>query len=408
MNARVVIAGGGIAGLGLALALARAFGDGSEIMLADPALVHVGRSDGRAYAISPAARRMLSTLGVWDGLGGQAEPIREMIITDSRPQDVVRPVYLTFGEAEGGAEPLAHMTWSAALVKVLSAACKALGVQLEAQPVTSVDRLPTRIDARLADGRQVRAEVIVAADGKGSRLREQAGIGWIGFDYRQSGIVATIGHERPHEGRAYEHFLPAGPFAILPMPDNVDGRHRSSIVWTESTRDADTMVSLPPDDLIEELERRFGYTLGDIAFLSRPRAFPLSFGLARRFVDARMALLGDAAHVVHPIAGQGINLGLKGAAALAETLVDAARLGLDLGSREALEPYEHAHRVDTVAMGLATDGLNRLFSNDLTPLRLVRDLGLGVVDRMSPLKRFFIGQASGLGATPKLLRGEAI
>ena len=408
MTGRIVIAGGGVAGLTLALALARGFGDGSSILLADPALAQAERPSDRAYAISPGARRMFSALGIWDQLAGAVEPIRRMEVTDSRAQDVVRPVYLSFDEA-GDGEPLAHMAWSRAISLALIAAAREAGVRLETARVLGADREGPLAALRLEGADNVEAALIVAADGRGSRLREEAGIGWVGWDYRQSGIVATIAHERSHGGVAHEHFLPAGPFAILPMPDDADGGHRSSIVWTEATRDAETMVSLAPDDLLEELERRFGHRLGEIRFASSARAYPLTFGVARRFVDRRLALLGDAAHAVHPIAGQGLNLGLKGVAALAQTIVDAARLGLDIGSPEALAGYERAHRADTVAMGAMTDGLNRLFSTDATPVRLARDLGLGLVDRMEPLKRFFVGEASGLGGpAPRLLRGEAI
>ena len=409
MTGRIVIAGGGVAGLTLALALARGFGDGSSILLADPALAQAERPSDRAYAISPGARRMFAALGVWDQLAGAVEPIRRMEVTDSRAHDVVRPIYLSFDEA-GDGEPLAHMAWSRAISLALIAAAREAGVGLETARVLGADREGPLAALRLEGAdRRLEATLLAAADGRGSRLREEAGIGWVGWDYHQSGIVATIAHERPHGGVAHEHFLPAGPFAVLPMPDDAQGGHRSSIVWTEATRDAETMVSLPPDDLLEELERRFGHRLGEIRFASAARAYPLTFGVARRFVDRRLALLGDAAHAVHPIAGQGLNLGLKGVAALAQTIVDAARLGLDIGSPEALAGYERAHRADTVAMGAMTDGLNRLFSTDATPVRLARGLGLGLVDRMEPLKRFFVGEASGLGGpAPRLLRGEAI
>ena len=223
-------------------------------------------------------------------------------------------------------------------------------------------------------------------------------------DYEQSGIVVTVAHERPHNGRAEEHFLPAGPFAILPLKGN-----RSSLVWTERTKDADSLIA--SDDLVfeEELERRFGLKLGDLRVEGQRRAFPLGLTLAREFVKPRFALAGDAAHGIHPIAGQGLNLGFKDAAALAETIVEAARLGLDIGSLTVLQRYEQWRRFDTVQMGVTTDVLNRLFSNDNTPLRALRDLGLGIVDRLPRLKDFFIGQASGKGdGQPRLLRGEGI
>jgi 2-octaprenyl-6-methoxyphenol hydroxylase len=261
----------------------------------------------------------------------------------------------------------------------------------------------------LASGESLGAALVVAADGARSRLREQAGIGWVGWSYGQSGIVATIGHERDHGGRAIEHFLPAGPFAILPFPDRADAGNRSSIVWPEATADAAALLALHPEDLLEELETRFGHQLGANQIETPAKAYPLSFGMARRFIGERLALLGDAAHVIHPIAGQGLNLGLKDVAGLAEAIVDAARLGLDVGSSAALAPYEQARRFDTVAMGVVTDGLNKLFSNDLAPVRLARDLGLGLVDRMPGLKDLFIAQAAGRSPSqPRLLRGEPI
>ncbi len=231
-----------------------------------------------------------------------------------------------------------------------------------------------------------------------------AGIKIVHVDYEQSGIVCTVAHERPHQGRAEEHFLPAGPFAILPLKGN-----RCSLVWTERTKEAETLIA--SDDLVfeAELERRFGLKLGDIHVEGGRRAFPLGLTLAREFVKPRFVLAGDAAHGIHPIAGQGLNLGFKDAAALAQTIVEAARLGLDIGSLSVLQRYEQWRRFDTVQMGVTTDVLNRLFSNDIGPLRAIRDIGLGLVDRMPRLKDFFIGQAAGLSPSqPNLLRGEAI
>jgi 2-octaprenyl-6-methoxyphenol hydroxylase len=412
---RIVIAGAGLAGLSLALALKQSLADSFEIVVADPVLESGPRPDERAYAISAAGRRMFEALGVWDGMVAGAQAITDMVITDSRTRDVVRPTYLTFGStAEDRAspdagEPFAHMVWSKVINAELGRACTAAGVILRPDVVRAASAGADRTRVELASGAMINAALVVAADGARSRLREQAGIGWVGWSYEQSGIVATIGHERDHGGRAIEHFLPAGPFAILPLPPRPEGGHRSSIVWTEATTDAAALLTLHPDDLLEELETRFGHQLGAIHFETPAKAYPLSFGMARRFVGERLALLGDAAHVIHPIAGQGLNLGLKDVAGLAEVIVDAARLGLDVGSGVALASYEQARRFDTVAMGVVTDGLNKLFSNDLAPVRLARDLGLGLVDRMPGLKDFFISQAAGRSASqPRLLRGEPI
>ena len=408
-GARIVIAGGGIAGLSLALALKQALGESFAVVLADPALAAAPRADNRAYAVAAGARAMLETLGIWEAVAGTSQPMTEMIVSDSRTKDVVRPVFLTFdGEVEPG-QPFAHMVENAALVAGLKSACERVGVELRSTGVRRFVAEDDGVEIVFADGGRAEAALLVAADGARSKLREQAGIGWVGWGYGQSGIVATIGHERPHNGRAVEHFLPSGPFAMLPLTDGGRLGHRSSIVWTERTENVPALLSLDSADLLEEIETRFGLELGEIALESTVSAHPLGFGVARRFVDRRFALLGDAAHLIHPIAGQGLNLGLKDVAALAETIVDAARLGLDPGALDVLEDYEKARRFDTVAMGAVTDGLNRLFSNDATPLRLARDLGLGMVDRLPGLKRFFIREAAGLaGAPPRLLRGEAL
>ncbi|QRE73792.1 FAD-dependent monooxygenase [Methylobacterium aquaticum] len=406
----IVIAGGGLPGLALALALRQGLGQAVRVTVCDPAF---GRADPprdlRAYAVAAAARRMLERLGVWDAVLPSAQPIREMVITDSRLADPVRPTFLTFeGEVAEG-EPFAHMIEGGGLLAALRDAAVAAGVVLEASPVAAAVPETDTITARLPDGRTIRADLVVAADGARSRLREAAGIGWVGWSYPQSGIVATVAHERDHEGRAIEHFLPSGPFAVLPLPPGGSLGHRSSIVWTERQADVAALLGGGPEEALLEVERRFGLGLGRLALESPLRAYPLSFGIARRFGARRLLLLGDAAHVIHPIAGQGLNLGLRSAAALAEALADTMRLGLDPGGPEALETYERGRRFDTLAMGAATDGLNRLFSNDALPVRLARDLGLGLVDRLPGLKRLFIREAAGLrGRQPRLMRGEAL
>jgi 2-octaprenyl-6-methoxyphenol hydroxylase len=334
--------------------------------------------------------------------------------------DAVRPVFLTFaGDVEPG-EPFAHMIENRHLVAALEARAREAGVELRTTAVTryssdevadSDDPPPAmpkgsaqRLGVTLADGSAVATRLLVAADGARSSIRELAGIAVHGWDYGQSAIVTNVGHERDHEGRAVEHFLPAGPFAILPLK----GR-RSSIVWTETTSDAERIMALPDDGFHAELERRFKLHLGEITTVSARRAHPLGFFVARSFLAERLALVGDAAHVIHPIAGQGLNMGLRDVAALAEVIVDAARLGLDPGEETVLERYQRWRRFDTVAMGLATDGLNRLFSNRSAVLRVARDFGLGLVDRLPNLKRLFIREAAGLvGEVPKLLRGKAL
>ncbi|MFL5068831.1 MAG: ubiquinone biosynthesis hydroxylase [Xanthobacteraceae bacterium] len=399
----VVIGGAGFVGLSLAIALRQALGPKFSVVLADPTL-DAPTADERASAIAAAARRLFETIGVWDEVAGQAQPILDMVITDSRLGDAVRPVFLTFeGEIRPG-EPFAHMVENRDLTAALLAKARAEGVDLRATAVAGCDVGRDHVEARLADGARFDARLIVAADGARSSLRERAGISMVGWSYGQTAIVTTVAHERDHHGRADEHFLPAGPFAILPLKDN-----RSSIVWTEDSAEAERIMALSDEAFHAELERRFGLRLGDIRVAGPRRAYPLGLSVARAFVAPRLALVGDAAHVIHPIAGQGLNMGLRDVAALAEVIVDAARLGLDPGASDVLDRYQRWRRFDTMAMGLATDGLNRLFSNRSDVLRLMRDIGLGLVDRLPALKDVFIREAAGLtGDVPKLLRGEAL
>jgi 2-octaprenyl-6-methoxyphenol hydroxylase len=402
-RADVLIAGGGFAGLALALALRQGLGESFRIVVADPAFAAGAKPDLRASAIAAAARRMFEALGVWDAVADEAEAILDMVVTDSKLEHAMRPVFLTFaGEIEDG-EPFAHMIENAPLNAALAAKARTQGIELRVAAVTGFEYEGSRITVSLGDG-EVSAALLVAADGAKSRVREQAGIATHGWNYGQSAIVTTVEHERPHEGRAIEHFLPAGPFAILPLKGD-----RSSLVWTETDADAARIVALPDDEFHSELERRFGLHLGDIGVVGAKRAYPLGLFVARSFIADRIALIGDAAHVIHPIAGQGLNMGLRDAAALAEAIVDAARLGLDVGGADVLDRYQRWRRFDTATMGIATDGLNRLFSNESDVLRLMRDVGLGLVDRMPALKSFFIREAAGVtGDVPKLLRGEAL
>ncbi len=401
----VLIGGGGVAGLALAVALRQALGTRFSVTVADPAL-DKSPSDPRASAIVAAAQRLLQVIGVWDAVAAAAQPILDMVVTDSRLTDAVRPVFLTFeGDAEPG-QPFAHMVENGPLHAALLARAHETGVVLRAVGIADFAAVAGAADASvvLTDGGRSRARLLVAADGARSGIRERAGIPSRGWNYGQSAIVATVAHERDHGGRAEEHFLPAGPFAILPLKNR-----RCSIVWTEQAAEAARILALPDGDFHAELERRFGLQLGEIAVVGPRRAYPIGLWVARDFIAPRLALVGDAAHVIHPIAGQGLNMGLKDVAALAETVVEAARLGLDPGSTEVLERYQRWRRFDTMAMGVATDGLNRLFSNRSDVLRLARDVGLGLVDRLPRLKQLFIREAAGLvGDVPKLLKGEGL
>lgn len=400
----IVICGGAFAGLGLALALRQGLGEGIPVIVADPALANRPSRDPRASAIVAACRRMFEALGVWDQVASDAQPILDMVVTDSRLDDAMRPTFLTFGGDVEPGEPFAHMVENRQLIDALVARTEAEGVMLRASAVNGYELRGNSIAVEFADGDIVEASLLVAADGARSKLRERAGIATHGWEYDQSGIVVTVGHERDHQGRAEEHFLPAGPFAILPLKGN-----RSSLVWTETRSNAARIAALPDDEFHAELERRFGLHLGELKAVDKPRAFPLGYFVARSFVAERLALIGDAAHVIHPIAGQGLNMGLKDAAALAEAVVDAARLGIDIGQADVLDRYQRWRRFDTMAMGVATNALNVMFSNDVTPLRVARDIGLGLVDRLPPLKSAFIKQAAGLtGDVPRLLKGEAL
>jgi 2-octaprenyl-6-methoxyphenol hydroxylase len=400
----IVIAGAGYVGLATAVAM-RAARPALSVAIVDAAPRGVWQKDGRASAIAAAACRMLKQLGAWDAIAPQAQPITDMIVTDSRTSDPVRPVFLTFGGEVGPGEPFAHMVANRVLNGSLRDLASSHGIDLiEGVAVSGFETTPGAVQVQLADGAALETKLLVAADGVKSRLRDMAGIKTLHWDYGQSGIVCTVTHERPHNGRAEEHFLPAGPFATLPLSGN-----RSSIVWTEATAYAQELIALEPVLFEAELELRFGLQLGTIKVEGTPRAWPLGLTLAREFVRPRFALAGDAAHGIHPIAGQGLNLGFKDAAALAETIVEAERLGQDIGALDVLENYQRWRRFDTVQMGVTTDVLNRVFSNDFGPLRAARDIGLGLVDRMPPLKDFFIRQASGLSSSaPRLLRGEAI
>ncbi len=397
----IVIAGGAVSGLALAAAVKQALGGGVAIAVVDPApppAPDATHPSLRTVAIAEGPRRLIERIGGWEAIEPKAQAILSMEIMDGGVRDALRLPHLRF-EASSGA--LAHMAFNDDIVAALSAQCDRLGVTRIAASVARFTPGKRVAELALSDGRVLRARLAVAADGARSKLRTLAGVPAYGWDYDQSGIVATIGHERDHEGRAEQHFLPAGPFAILPLP----GR-QSSIVWNERRADASALLALDQDDLVRQIEFRFTPKLGEIRLASRLEAFPFRFQIARRFVADRLALVGDAAHVVHPIAGQGLNLGLRDVAALAEAVVGQMRLGLDPGAAAPLADFQRARRFDVAASGMGMDLMNRLFSNDIAPLRLVRDLGLRIVDRAPALKDMLIAEAGGAGrGAPKLLQG---
>ena len=405
----ILIVGGNYVGLSTAVAIC-AGAPHLSVVVVEAAPIVANEKDQRAFAVAAAASRMLDQLGIWQGLLKEAQPINEMVVTDSKLSDVTRPVFLTFANeraTEDGNDPapFAHMLPNRFLVEKLREKALAMKIELiNGDSVLGFEKGPANVDIKLASGISYRAKLLVAADGVRSKMRDQAGIKTVHWPYDQKGIVTTIAHERPHEGRAEEHFLPAGPFAVLPLKGN-----RSSLVWTESSQSADRLLAMDDLSFELELEQRFGHKLGEISIDGPVKAFPLGLTLARDFVKDRIALVGDAAHGIHPISGQGLNLGFKDAAALAETIVEADRLGMDIGALTTLERYQQWRRFDTVQMGIVTDVLNRLFSNDNPLLRAARDFGLGMVERMPGLKTRFIDQASGNSKSePRLLQGLAI
>lgn len=411
----VFIAGGGLIGLTMALALARA---GFEVTVVDPISPLRStddRFDGRATALAASSVRMLETLGIWRHLSPHAQPINDIIVSDGTVANGFReggpaPFILHFDPRElsaaGRAEPLGFMVENRHIRRGLYAA-------LSNEPAVELTRtarvsrlLRHEPEARglLDDGHELRAVLCVAADGKASPLRQAAGIKTVRWPYAQAGIVTTVRHDQPHDGIAQEYFLSAGPFAILPLTGN-----RSSLVWTERADLVPVMMALDDAAFADQVARRFGSCLGEVTTIGPRWSYPLELQLARSYVVSRMALIGDAAHAIHPIAGQGLNLGLRDVAALAEVLIDARRLGLDIGSLAVLERYQQWRRFDNVLLAFVTDGLNRLFSNDVAPLRLARDIGLQAVGSLGPMRRFLMRHAMGLeGELPRLLKGEAL
>ena len=404
-KADIIISGGGMVGLSLGLALAQG---GFRVAVADPQPITTQldpKFDGRVSALAYATIRMYRALGVWDTMAPHAQPIHEILVTDGAIGRAASPFSLHFDATEVGAPELGAIVENRHIRAALGARAGAEKNLTLIAPaaVTGVTVQAGAVVASLSNGESVTASLAIAADGRVSPLRDAMGIKTIGWSYPQTGIVATVAHERPNNGVAYEHFLPAGPFAILPMTGN-----RSSLVWTEEKDKAPAILKLDEASFHAELERRFGAHLGKVSATGQRWSYPLSFHIARDFVRPRFALAGDCAHGIHPIAGQGLNLGLKDAAALAEVLLDAARLGQDIGALDVLKRYERWRRFDSVAMTASTDALNRLFSNDIAPLRLLRDVGLGIVDSIGPARRFFMRHAGGdVGKLPKLMKGEA-
>ena len=402
----VLIVGGGLNGPALALALASG-GLSSVVIDAQPRERRAAPEfDGRAYALALSSRRMLAALGLWRDLAAQAQAINDIRISDGRAGEGAAPWHLHFDHNEIDEGPMGHFLEDRFLRTALLDAIDRSDLIVHRSGVEAVAQEPGPggITVTLADGSRLGAALLVGCDGRGSRVAARAGIGRLGWDYHQSALVCAVEHDLPHHGVAHQFFMPTGPLAILPLP----GR-RSSIVWTETRDRAAVIAGLGPEGYLAELRPRFGDFLGDIRLAGARFAHPLGLSLAESFTAERLALAGDAAHGIHPLAGQGLNLGLRDVAALAEVLVEAHRRGLDVGAPDVLAGYGRWRRLDTAMLVAATDGLNRLFSNDNPVLRLGRDLGLGLVNRLPALRRGLIREAAGLaGDLPKLLLGRPI
>ncbi|WJY22343.1 FAD-dependent monooxygenase [Fontisubflavum oceani] len=404
-DADVLIVGGGLNGPCLALALAQA--GFSSLVLDAQSTENRGADtfDGRSYALALASTKLLDALGLWEDLADHAQPILEVIASDGRAGEGPSPFFLHFDHAEIEEGPMGHMLEDRYLRQALLAAMEADPLVTH-RPGARVIAQDTETGARvtLDDGTDLTARLLIGADGRQSGVAARAGIKRTGWDYGQTALVCAIAHEKPHNGIAHQFFMPPGPLAILPLPGN-----RSSIVWSETHEAAARINALPDADYLDALRPRFGDFLGGISLEGARFSYPLTLTLATSFVAPNLALVGDAAHGVHPIAGQGLNLGLRDVGALAEVLADAKRRGEDFGAIDVLERYQTWRRFDTAALAAGMDAVNKLFSNDNPLLRAGRDLGLGVVNALPGLRRRFIREAAGLtGDLPRLLRGRPL
>jgi 2-octaprenyl-6-methoxyphenol hydroxylase len=406
----VLIVGGGLVGLGLATALGSA---GLHVAVIDrerPATVLEPVFDGRTSAIAQGSRRILEGIGVWPKAAPDAEPILDIRVSEGASLLFIHFDHREVANARG-AEPLGHIVENRVIRKALFDRIAELDTVwlLAPMTVTKLVRGPGRIEATLADGRTLAARLAISAEGRNSRLRGEAGIPVSTWTYKTSALVATVAHEHPHSGVAQERFLPPGPFAVLPMTYDALGTHRSSIVWTDRPEVIAHLVALDGEAFNRELAQRFGDYLGETAAFGQRWSYPLSLLHADSYIAERLALVGDAAHAIHPMAGQGLNLGIRDVAALAEVLVDAHRLGLDIGHVSVLERFQSWRRFDNVTLAAVTDGLDRLFSNAFPPLRAVRDAALAGAGMIPPLRRFFMNHSMGnIGELPRLARGEPL
>ncbi len=402
----IAIVGGGLNGPALALGLAQA---GLRVTLIDTQpLARLGGAgfDGRSYALALTSVRLLQGLGVWEAVADDAQPMLEIKVTDGRAGKGPSPLWMHFDHAEIEEGPMGHMVEDRHLRRaLLNAVEKSNAITLRnGVSVVAQDSDVAGVTLTLDSGETLRARLLVGADGRGSGTARRAGIKRVGWGYGQAALVCAISHERAHGGVAHQFFMPPGPLAILPLTGN-----RSSIVWSETDANAARINALDDEAYLEILRPRFGDFLGEISLAGGRYTYPLSLSLAHDMVADRVALVGDAAHGVHPIAGQGLNAGLRDVAALAEVLADALRRGEDVGSALVLARYSQWRRFDNATLALATDSFNRLFSNDNAFLRMARDVGMGIVSALPGLRRGFIREAAGLtGELPRLMRGQPL
>ncbi len=404
----VIIVGAGLNGLATGLALAgprvRRPVKVAIIDAHDPYQKILNDGDARASAITLSSRRMFEAMGTWDQLAPHAQEMRQIIVTDGKTGAEGRPTLLQFGDTDSPNSTTAYMFENGRLLEGLLTGLKqSPHIELiTGHGVAGQNFGPGLAKVTLSNGLQYSANLLVAADGGNSPLRKAAGIELVGWSYDQMGIVVSFAHQLPHHGRAEEHFTASGPFAILPLTGN-----RSSIVWAKETVEAKRLLALDVSEFEKALQMQVGQHLGKITLIGKPQGYPLSMFFAKAFHGARLALIGDAAHIIHPLAGLGLNLGLRDGAALAECVGDAYALGQDIGSLSVLERYTGWRRFDTVATAIAMDGMNRLFSNDNPLLRMLRDVGLQATNQVAALKNTFAREAAGqTGSLPKLLRGE--
>ena len=405
-SSEILIVGGGLSGPILALALSRA---GHCVTVIDALREEPRKAadfDGRSYAVALTSQRLLDGIGLWDAVADHSQPILEIKVSDGRAGEGPSPFFMHFDHAEIEEGPMGHMVQDRHLRRaLLEAMAETDGItHLAGETVTHQTVVGAGVTVTLASGKTLGGAMLIGADGRGSGTAARAGIKRMGWPYNQTALVCAIAHEKPHHGIAHQFFMPSGPLAILPLPGNV-----SSIVWSEQTETAAAFQALPEDAYLTMLRPRFGDFLGDISLAGQRYSYPLSLSLATRLVAPRTALIGDAAHGVHPIAGQGLNAGMRDIAALAEVITDATRRGEDPGTQAVLARYEEWRRFDNTALALATDSFNRLFSNDNALVRGVRDLGMGLVGKLPTLRRSFIREAAGLtGDLPRLMRGAPL